>query len=258
MLLEILEIIFGGFIVGLASSVTVGPVAVLCIQRTLSKGHLSGLLSGLGIACADTLLAILSFTVYALLKSYIDEYNTAIQICGGIFVVVVGIFIFFKNPVPQIRKNRTGTSHLWQDFVSMFGFTMANFVVIIPYILAFFTMFNIELSDSVAHTESVEVVVPQMVADGDMQIEDMGYETDVVNGSTATAVAPSRIGGMMRNSLIIMGFLLGAVTWWATLTFVISLFRRGFRPRHMLTINRIAGVVIGALGLYTLLSVLIE
>ena len=119
-------------------------------------------------------------------------------------------------------------------------------------------MFNIELSDSVAHTESVEVVVPQMVADGDMQIEDMGYETGVVNGSTATAVTPSRIGGMMRNSLIIMGFLLGAVTWWATLTFVISLFRRGFRPRHMLTINRIAGVVIGALGLYTLLSVLIE
>ena len=61
MLVEIIKILFGGFCVGLASSVTVGPVAVLCIQRTLSKGHLSGLMSGLGIACADTLMAILSF-----------------------------------------------------------------------------------------------------------------------------------------------------------------------------------------------------
>ena len=152
---------------GLASSVTVGPVAVLCIQRTLSKGHISGLISGLGVACADTLLAILSFTVYALLKSYIDEYNTIIQVAGGIFVVVVGVFIFFKNPVPQIRKNRTGRSNLWQDFGSMFGFTLANFVVVIPYILAFFTMFNVELSgEEVLTTTSVVEVIEADTATG--------------------------------------------------------------------------------------------
>ena len=49
MLIELLKILFGGLCVGLASSVTVGPVAVLCIQRTLSKGHLSGFMSGMGI-----------------------------------------------------------------------------------------------------------------------------------------------------------------------------------------------------------------
>ena len=89
MIVEILQILFSGLCVGLASSVTVGPVAVLCIQRTLSKGHLAGMISGLGIACADTIMAILAFTVYALLKSYIDEYSTAIQLCGGVFVVIV-------------------------------------------------------------------------------------------------------------------------------------------------------------------------
>lgn len=210
---------------GLASSMTVGPVAVLCIQRTLSKGHLSGIMSGLGVACADTLLAILSFTVYALLKSYIDEYSRVIQICGGVFVVIVGIFIFFKNPVPQIRKNRAGRKTLWQDFASMFGFTLANFVVIIPYILAFFTMFNIELTSEVADAAAI--------------------------GSA------SEIRAIMRNVLILSGFLAGAILWWVGLTSVINLFRRRFRPRHMLTINHAAGVIIGVLGLYTLLSVLI-
>ncbi|MBE6175390.1 MAG: threonine transporter RhtB [Rikenellaceae bacterium] len=226
MIVDVIKILFGGLCVGLASSVTVGPVAVLCIQRTLSKGHLSGLLSGLGVALADTIMAILAFSVYALLKSYIDEYNTIIQLCGGIFVVIVGVMIFFKNPVPQIRKNRAGESALWQDFVSMFGFTMANFVVVIPYILAFFTMFNIDLA---------------------MQAE---VSADV-------AAMSHTISPMLNNVLVLGGFLLGAMLWWLALTSIINLFRKGFRPRHMLTINRIAGVVICALGLITLISVII-
>lgn len=221
--IDIVKILFGGFCVGLASSVTVGPVAVLCIQRTLSKGHLSGLLSGLGIACADTLMAILAFSVYAFLKSYIDQYNTIIQFCGGLFVVIVGVLIFFKNPVPQIRKNRTGRSALWQDFASMFGFTLANFVVVIPYILAFFTMFNIDLSLNV-EAESAAAHVEQWV----------------------------------NNVLVLGGFLLGAMSWWIALTSIINIFRKGFKPRHMLAINRIAGIVICALGIITLISVIIS
>lgn len=252
---EIVEVLLSGMLVGLASSVTVGPVAVLCIQRTLSKGHLSGLFSGLGVACADTLMAILSFTVYALLKSSIDEYHTAIQICGGVFVVIVGIFIFFKNPVPQIRKNRTGRSNLWQDFVSMFGFTLANFVVVIPYILAFFTMFNIDLSGDLVTTTTEVEIIADPVLDVARSAHDEVVQEVV---TTTTTTTPSPLSSMFRNSLVILGFLLGAVGWWGLLTFVINLFRRRFRPRHMLTINHVAGIVISTLGLYTLISVLIS
>ena len=252
---EIFEVLLSGMLVGLASSVTVGPVAVLCIQRTLSKGHLSGLFSGLGIACADTLMAILSFTVYALLKSSIDEYHTVIQICGGVFVVIVGIFIFFKNPVPQIRKNRTGRSNLWQDFVSMFGFTLANFVVVIPYILAFFTMFNIDLSGDLVTTTTEVEIIADPVLDVARSAHDEVVQEVV---TTTTTTTPSPLSPMFRNSLVILGFLLGAVGWWGLLTFVINLFRRRFRPRHMLTINHVAGIVISTLGLYTLISVLIS
>lgn len=285
MIVDILEILFAGMCVGLASSVTVGPVAVLCIQRTLSKGHLSGLMSGLGVAFADALLAILAFSVFALLKSYIDEYNTAIQICAGVFVVIVGVFIFFKNPVPQIRKNRAGKKNLWQDFASMFGFTLANFVVIIPYILAFFAMFNVDLSTTKAEeeTEQVEVVVEaQSVKEIDKGAEVsapmvtvINYEDEAKDGATDNApqtpakaesmaesakndAAEEGMSSLFYNSLIILGFLLGAMLWWLAITSIINLFRKGFRPRHMLTINHIAGIVIGILGIYTLLSVLIK
>jgi threonine/homoserine/homoserine lactone efflux protein len=225
MLLTTIDIVLRGFIVGLASSITVGPVAVLCIQRTLSKSRHSGFVSGLGVACADTLLAILAFSVYALIKSYIDEYSTIIQIVGGTIVVIIGIFIFFQNPVPQIRKNRAGQTRLWQDFGSMFGVTLANFIVIIPYILAFFTMFNLDIS---------------------------------ITPDAESVVSAASVGRMMHNLLVIAGFLLGAMVWWFTLTSIINIFRKRFRPRHMLTINRVAGITISVLGVITLLSTIIK
>ncbi len=187
MAFEIVETLFRGICVGVAASITVGPVAVLCIQRTLSKSRRSGIVSGIGVACA---------------------------VIGGIFVVIVGVFIFAQNPVPQIRRNRAGKTSLWQDFASIFGLTIANFIMVIPYILAFFAVFKISGGDMADHT----------------------------------------FGGFMRSLFVIAGFFGGAVAWWTLLAFVINLFRRRFRPRHMLTINHVAGLIIGILGIYTILS----
>ena len=207
-----MELLLRGVTVGLASSITVGPVAVLCIQRTLSKSRKSGFLSGMGVACADTLMAIIAFFFYSMLQAQIEEYSAILQVIGGIFVVIVGVYIFFQNPVPQIRRNRAGKSNLWQDYSSMFVFTLANFVVVIPYLLAFFAMFNVGLQ-----------------ADGD-------------------------VASLVRSGMTILGFFAGAVAWWVGLTFTIDYFRRRFRPRHMLTINHVAGIIIGLLGVYTIIS----
>jgi hypothetical protein len=128
-------------------------------------------------------------------------------------VVIVGVYIFFQNPVPQIRRNRAGKTNLWQDFSSMFVFTLANFVVVIPYLLAFFAMFNVGLQSE----------------GGD-------------------------IASLARSAVTILGFFAGAMAWWIMVVFLIDLFRRRFRPRHMLTINHVAGIVIGVLGVYTILS----
>ncbi|MBO7331450.1 MAG: LysE family transporter [Alistipes sp.] len=213
MIVSAIDIFFRGLGVGLASSITVGPGAVLCIQRTLSKNRRSGLASGSGVAVADMLMAIIAYFFYSMLQAQIEEYSAILQVVGGIFVVIVGVYIFFQNPVPQIRRNRAGKTNLWQDFSSMFIFTLANFVVVIPYLLAFFAMFNVGLQSSA----------------GD-------------------------IASLARSAVTILGFFAGAMAWWIMVVFLIDLFRRRFRPRHMLTINHVAGIVIGVLGIYTILS----
>ena len=217
MLTNIIDFVLRGMLVGLVSSITVGPVAVLCIRRTLSKGRRAGFLSGLGVACADTLLAVIAFFFYAMLAAQIEKYSYLISILGGIVVIVVGVVIFLQKPSQQNIHKHTASDNWWKDFISMFGFTMANFITIIPYLLAFFAMFNIDLNSN-----------------------------------------PEDVGSILSSLLVIGSFFLGAIIWWFLLTLLINLFRREFRPHHMVTINRVAGVIIGLLGVITILTTVLK
>ena len=169
-------------------------------------------MSGLGVAAADTTMAMIAYFCYSMLQAQIDQYNQLLRVIAGIFVVIVGVYIFFQNPVPQIRRNRAGKTSLTQDFASIFGLTIANFVLVIPYILTFFAVFKI------------------------------------------STIETFDVAGLGRGFLVIVGFFGGAILWWTSLAFLINLFRRRFRPRHMLTINHVAGIIIGVLGVYTILS----
>ncbi len=213
MTLEITQTLLRSIMVGIIASITVGPVAVLCIQRTLSKSRRSGLVSGLGVACADTLMALVAYFFYSMLQGQIELYSSLLRIIGGILVVGVGVYVFAQNPVTQIRRNRSGESSAWNDFASVFALTLANFIMIIPYLLAFFAVFKISSTD---HSLGI-------------------------------------LGGLAVG----VGFFTGSISWWSGLACTINLFRSKFRPRHMLTINHIAGALICGLGVYSILSTFI-
>ncbi len=213
---DTLNIFVRAIIVGVAASITVGPVAILCIQRTLSKSRRSGIISGMGVASADTFLALISYIFYSILQSQIEQYSSILHVCGGLFVVAVGSYIFMQNPVMQLRRNRSGKESAWQDFASIFGLTFTNFVMVVPYILAFFAVFQIPSFDS------------------------------------------SSTSGVIAAVVVVAGFFLGASSWWSALACLINLFRRKFKPRHLIVINHLAGALIAFLGICTILSTFID
>lgn len=59
--------------------------------------------------------------------------------------------------------------------------------------------------------------------------------------------------GMFNGTLMIAGVFLGSASWWFALTFLVSLLRDKFRPRHLLYINRWSGAIITILGLGAIL-----
>ncbi|MCD8073347.1 MAG: LysE family translocator, partial [Alistipes sp.] len=64
--------------------------------------------------------------------------------------------------------------------------------------------------------------------------------------------------GMGKGLLMIAGVFCGAGSWWFALTFVVNIFRKRFRPRHLLWINRISGALIVLLGAATVLLMFVN
>lgn len=137
-----IELFITGVVIGLMASIPLGPIGVMCIQRTLSKNQTSGFISGLGAASADLIFAMIAFFSLSFVTSFIENNLNIVKIVGGICVMGVGAMIFLTNPVVQIRKNRAGKSNLWQDFLSLFLITLANPTFILIFV-ALFAAFGI-------------------------------------------------------------------------------------------------------------------
>lgn len=126
-----------GIIVGLLASIPLGPIGVICIQRTINKGRLSGFLSGMGAATADTIFAAIAGFSLTFVISYIEEKQILFQALGGAIVFVLGIKIFFTNPVRQLRRHKRKKSNLVEDYFSVLAVTITNPLAIFLFIALF-------------------------------------------------------------------------------------------------------------------------
>ena len=70
-----LESLIKGFIVGIGASVPLGPLGVLCVQKTLSKGRNSGFITGLGAAISDTFFAAIAVMGLAYIQHFVNSYE---------------------------------------------------------------------------------------------------------------------------------------------------------------------------------------
>lgn len=55
-----LLLIIKGLMVGIIASAPMGPVGILCIQRTIQKGRTYGIVTGAGAALSDIIYALIT------------------------------------------------------------------------------------------------------------------------------------------------------------------------------------------------------
>lgn len=90
--------LLSGIALGLSIAAPVGPVALLCLRRSLADGLAVGLMSGLGAATADAVGgAVAAFGMPALLGA-VERHHTALQAGGGVFMLALGLFILRSPP----------------------------------------------------------------------------------------------------------------------------------------------------------------
>ena len=95
----IFDILVKGFIIGVVVSAPLGPVGVLCIQRTLNKGRWYGFVTGLGASLSDIAYALLTGYGMSFVFDYINKNIFYLQLLGSIMLLLFGIYTFRSNPV---------------------------------------------------------------------------------------------------------------------------------------------------------------
>jgi threonine/homoserine/homoserine lactone efflux protein len=87
-----------GFAVGFIMAIPVGPVGLLCTQRTLSHGRMHGLISGLGAATSDVIYASLAAFGLTIISNFLIAQRMWFRLFGGSFLCLLGIKIFLSKP----------------------------------------------------------------------------------------------------------------------------------------------------------------
>ncbi len=142
-----INLLWKGVSAGLAVSVPLGPLGVLCIQRTVNRNWKSGIISGIGCATADAVYAFVAGFGLSMIIEFIRTYEMYFKLVGLAVLVLLGIYIFRSNPTKQMRDyQRKGSSHL-HDFLTTFMLTMSNPLSVFVFV-AIFTSYSIALQFS--------------------------------------------------------------------------------------------------------------
>ena len=82
-----LELFVKGLLVGILASAPMGPVGILCIQRTLQKGRRYGLVTGAGAALSDIIYALITGLGMSFVMDFINNEQTLfwLKLVGSVF-----------------------------------------------------------------------------------------------------------------------------------------------------------------------------
>src|SRR4030042_2479204 len=90
-----------GLLVGFLVATPVGPIGLLCIQRTLSEGKMHGLVSGLGAATADAIYGLIAALGLTFVSNFLVKEQFCVQLFGGLFLCYLGVRTFLSKSAGQ-------------------------------------------------------------------------------------------------------------------------------------------------------------
>jgi len=146
-----------GFILGFSIAAPVGPIGILCIQRTLSGGNVQGLVTGLGAATADIAAFGLTF-----ISNFLVEQSVWFRLIGGLFLCYLGIKAFLSKP--QDRTLSLGNRTPFSAYGTTFFLTLTNPVTILFFAGVFAGLGMV--SESIQYTSAGLMVVGVFTGSG--------------------------------------------------------------------------------------------
>jgi threonine/homoserine/homoserine lactone efflux protein len=129
-----IDLLIKGVVIGVVVSAPLGPVGVLCVQRSLNKGRWYGFVTGLGAALSDIVYAILTGYGMSFLFEFIHNNILYLQLIGSFMLLLFGVYTFRSNPVHSIRPSSSNKGSYLHNFFTAFALTFSNPLIIFLFI----------------------------------------------------------------------------------------------------------------------------
>lgn len=203
-----------GFIV----AVPIGAIGAMCLRRALHGRWAMGLVTGLGAAAADSLLATAAMFGLTLLTRYIFANRTPVLLVGGVFLLGVGIRMILKRrpkPIKADEDEPVAGDRLrrWRKLGTAIATGFALTIVNPATFLAFVGVF------------------------------------------AGLGLFQDRPAGLLAAWVVVLGVFLGSMSWWSVLTATAFTVRRHLSLGVITVLNAVLGLIVVGFGAASLLTV---
>jgi len=203
----------------------VGPVNVLCIQRTLERGFWAGVAAGFGAVLGDGVIAAAAAFGVTAISNLTTDYRTTIQLVGGAILLLFGVRLYFATPRTGAKGSRwTELRRIAETIPDMFRPLMRYQIWrIVPHASVIPQSFFLTVTNPGAILGMFAI---------------FGGLGSLTGGLTSYLEAFTLV-------LAVMG---GSLLWWVGLSHIISTVRHKLDEDRLQRINQIAGGVLVGFG----------
>lgn len=145
-----------GVLIGLSVAAPVGPMALLCIRRTLAHGRTIGLVSGAGVAAADAIYGAIAAFGLTSISAVLVDMQGSVRVIGGAFLCYLGWTTARSRAGSVTTQADAAAASKTAAFVSTLGLTMTNPATILSF-AAIFSGFGVATGDGGVSSASVLV-----------------------------------------------------------------------------------------------------
>lgn len=206
-----------GISLGLILAVTSTGQAIICIQETLKRGLIYGVISGFGVAVADSSFSLAAGLGVQFVREVIQSYSSIMHISGSCLILAFGMVMFFGKSEIDLTTVSEGRSRwkLVNAFLPNFLFTALH-----PVTLLFFT--------------AAFASLPLAVGPGPLD---------------PSQLQSGQLDRLRMVSFISLGVFSGAMIWWAGLAWSVDRFvRNRMTTAVLLKFKKVFAAILVLLG----------
>ena len=115
--------VLNGALLGLSVAMPFGPIALLCVQRSIAAGPRLGIVTGLGAACVQGTYATLAIMGAGAFADHLAQWDHPVRLVSAGLLVALGLRILVRRPpaIAAVRPPRADHA-----FASSVGLALSN------------------------------------------------------------------------------------------------------------------------------------